>query len=760
MLDYDEITQLVIKMRDEEIAKDRRRKTIIKRSAAAALTACAAGVILLVNHNHVPLDPHNGTDAGLPDTAAPVTTAVPENVSASDTAPAETADKGNKTRTTAAAETAFSPSESSPAANTGTEAAASRPAAQINSTAKPSGANISNVTRAAVNTAAIQTAAETAPVVTTTINNDEDERSIDMKKLLSFAASIVFLANVAEIPGQATESDIGRTDVTREDLAIFEEMDSGYFDTDINMDGVFDIKDTFTLFAYDYDYGVDPDVAEHIRATADFDSNGSIGSGDSRVLLKYFIEKMMFRREHLEESFYEDFDIIRTVQGEPIYGSLHPEIEALLNSEDYDKGAYTWEEFDEMCKLADEQGIIGYEEREEKFSEIFLRYLRTFLNDRGGYQVFKQCVDEEIIDFDINSDGTITLDDINTYWYFLNQKPIKESRERNHQWVDSLLPIDADPEGLLALRDPDFETSIPDDQWAKCEDVYNFFSTELGLYETEMSAVEYIIRRDGKPEDKYFDNAYYEGILSGSGEVRLGNTVDYMYCKVYPVDDKMVVVDYSSYSDILNDYCNRVYNGEIVPDDADGNGVIDVDDALASYVYFNDYRHGITKEESYLPEAAWDFFENELDLDGNGICGEYADLDIYDIGVYAYFYYIEKVTGERLISDSTQESSMTPLDEYISRLKAAKEGTDTVSADFITNEDVSVLASGASVLSGDANCDGKLNIADSVSVLQYISNSEKYSMTALGKINADIDGERGLTGSDAIEIQKIDAGIK
>ena len=60
---------------------------------------------------------------------------------------------------------------------------------------------------------------------------------------------------------------------------------------------------------------------------------------------------------------------------------------------------------------------------------------------------------------------------------------------------------------------------------------------------------------------------------------------------------------------------------------------------------------------------------------------------------------------------------------------------------------------------GDANEDGKVNVADAVAVLQYIANAEKYALTEHGLINADCDGEKGITGADAIMIQKIDAGI-
>lgn len=65
----------------------------------------------------------------------------------------------------------------------------------------------------------------------------------------------------------------------------------------------------------------------------------------------------------------------------------------------------------------------------------------------------------------------------------------------------------------------------------------------------------------------------------------------------------------------------------------------------------------------------------------------------------------------------------------------------------------------ASVKYGDANTDGKVDVADAVAVLQYVANRTKYPLSEEGIANADIDGQTGITGTDAITIQKIDAGI-
>ncbi|MBP5580535.1 MAG: glycoside hydrolase, partial [Ruminococcus sp.] len=53
----------------------------------------------------------------------------------------------------------------------------------------------------------------------------------------------------------------------------------------------------------------------------------------------------------------------------------------------------------------------------------------------------------------------------------------------------------------------------------------------------------------------------------------------------------------------------------------------------------------------------------------------------------------------------------------------------------------------------------KVTVADAVAILQHIANKDKFELKPQGKINADVDGVDGITASDALTIQKKDAGI-
>ena len=77
-----------------------------------------------------------------------------------------------------------------------------------------------------------------------------------------------------------------------------------------------------------------------------------------------------------------------------------------------------------------------------------------------------------------------------------------------------------------------------------------------------------------------------------------------------------------------------------------------------------------------------------------------------------------------------------------------------------TTEPTPGTPGGTATLWGDANCDGKVTIADATAILQSLGNSDEFSLTEQGAINADvIDNGGGLSAADAVAIQAVDAAI-
>ena len=60
---------------------------------------------------------------------------------------------------------------------------------------------------------------------------------------------------------------------------------------------------------------------------------------------------------------------------------------------------------------------------------------------------------------------------------------------------------------------------------------------------------------------------------------------------------------------------------------------------------------------------------------------------------------------------------------------------------------------------GDVNLDGNITISDAVTILQYLSNSDKFPLGEKAMKNADVDGAEGVTGKDAAVIQLVDAKV-
>ena len=122
--------------------------------------------------------------------------------------------------------------------------------------------------------------------------------------------------------------------------------------------------------------------------------------------------------------------------------------------------------------------------------------------------------------------------------------------------------------------------------------------------------------------------------------------------------------------------------------------------------------------------------------------GDVVSIDFdFSTGYSGIYDRIEKINSLELVQN-VRETTTTTTDDT----------TGTSTETTVSEENVSGLK-------GDANEDGKVSISDAVRILQYVANSGKYELSEQGKINADVDGKAGVTGSDAAEIQKYDAGL-
>ncbi|MBR1591739.1 MAG: RICIN domain-containing protein [Ruminococcus sp.] len=122
-------------------------------------------------------------------------------------------------------------------------------------------------------------------------------------------------------------------------------------------------------------------------------------------------------------------------------------------------------------------------------------------------------------------------------------------------------------------------------------------------------------------------------------------------------------------------------------------------------------------------------------------------------------------TTTTTVTTTTATEATTTTAAADTTTAAAEETTVTVSVstEAVTTtetiETTTVSDETQQRLAGDANNDGKVSISDAIAILQYLANSEKYPLNGICKINADVDGEEGVTGKDAAIIQAYDAGV-
>ena len=111
-----------------------------------------------------------------------------------------------------------------------------------------------------------------------------------------------------------------------------------------------------------------------------------------------------------------------------------------------------------------------------------------------------------------------------------------------------------------------------------------------------------------------------------------------------------------------------------------------------------------------------------------------------------------QVTTETETQAPTETETQTPTETETQVSTETETQVPTETETQVPTGDVSALC-------GDANLDGKITVSDAVGILQHIANQEKYGLKGQALINADCDGVEGITGGDAVAVQKVDAGI-
>ncbi|MCQ2458988.1 MAG: cellulase family glycosylhydrolase [Ruminococcus sp.] len=126
------------------------------------------------------------------------------------------------------------------------------------------------------------------------------------------------------------------------------------------------------------------------------------------------------------------------------------------------------------------------------------------------------------------------------------------------------------------------------------------------------------------------------------------------------------------------------------------------------------------------------------------------------------------VTTSKPVVTTTTTTTTTDAPSSNTTTTVTTTASTTVTTTTTTSvEDTTVTTPSQQVtakkLAGDSNCDGEVNMADAVLIMQYIANPSKYGLsgtsdtriTEQGIANADCDGSNnGVTNADALAIQQ------
>ena len=161
------------------------------------------------------------------------------------------------------------------------------------------------------------------------------------------------------------------------------------------------------------------------------------------------------------------------------------------------------------------------------------------------------------------------------------------------------------------------------------------------------------------------------------------------------------------------------------------------------------------------PENDWSYkggLAKATDLKKSDSLNKNMTMYVDDVLVWG----VEPDGTEAQVTAPTKPSGTTPAKETTTA-PINKETTTTTAATtepFVgptTTKDVSG-ESNVKYLYGDANCDGKVTLSDALAILQFVANEDKYPLTETGKVQADVDGVKGITANDSVEVQRYDVG--
>ena len=645
-----------------------------------------------------------------------------------------------------------------------------------------------------------------------------------MKKIAIFAAAMLTASSAIPcIPDASVEMDVKNIPHSTyyyplevEQRTVRSINDRG-LDFDFNSDGKFDHLDCYLLGRYnDYPGAEDflpDDIREKISANADLDENGCIDAYEKGNIFCHFllycdIDTSLFAASTYEKyeqelgltrkRCYNSRNIVVDLNDRAVYlgvnylfmqkmiddGKIDPDVnndgkfdladvldytiattgEPWIRLQDPDTGLWSMEcSVDKKIELDDE-----IKERADALTVVQSDYEYSQVHDVSGLLDCLFLTEPVLPEYTDNTYYEKFREGAQYYYIGDLVKNYLEYIENTSITMPSLEEVEQQEREKEEIRKQYFDDiasgkiPAPDLNFDNVIDGRDEYITELfhgdRLFgrtseESSLSKEEY----DNLDQNCDFD---HNGISGDDNDIQL--IWDYIFNHVRERTNAMAT---DSTGEFYREYANYLFDKEMNPD-AEPN-------------IFNQFRPDGNPYENFVFPTAEELYEDlaygvalkmylEPDIDGNGTVDE---LDKKYAESYATFLETGEM-GETEIPEDVLERIKTECDYthdgnpgllydmqvailYIDRnvLKNSDTGSDE-KTEPATDEPKEYLA-------GDTNCDGEVDMADAVLIMQALANPNRYGidgtakhhLTEQGRINGDMDGD-GLTVGDALDIQE------
>lgn len=563
---------------------------------------------------------------------------------------------------------------------------------------------------------------------------------INVKRYLAALSAAAISTGAVNMPAnaEALYAPLPLNSLT--DAVLYIEDNPDLMDFDGN--GKFDTFDSYALFTYVNEPESLPDgYAARCAAYGDFNKDGAVDTTDSDLLKEICFLK--FSQDNYDDLYNNTQYLVppNTDIKKHVYRTLSPDtpddIREVLSNE-YIDDSYTYGSEANRNSFMDYL-FSNYEDSAFSEEHVFDKY-----ND-AYYKRFAADVERINYSFDVNEDGIVDMKDLyDIYIYDLcsadDDKPITKDFYLGRlnfveEVIDGVLTIHSDRVHTLRTYLP-FPEEYKQDLWEKCEPMYDYVNSFLRYSEngnipfntttvfeliaryimsnTDLDVINmsdlYFVQYHGIVE--IFDysisqlfaekvNWYLRNFFSKAGDPNFNSyNIIYVPDKCYELvkdnpymhdNDVVRAIDQKAREDFESGLTRELY-------DINKDGKIDRFDTYVLDLYYSDLFNQVTVENSIIPADQWNYMDNELDLDNDGIASTYIDKFIFEYVVGSSYnlpqykrdiYYLQLLEDKGLVD-------LSDIRPYIEKLCKDKEA-------------------------GDVDLDGKVTAVDSCEVLKYYS---------------------------------------